>query len=449
MLRQVIRNFGTCLKFNGTSDVVTVTNVAALRLTSAWTVAAWVKFTSRPNGTGVISTAYSAGSVMYELGFGFEEGGGGTSKLKVGFYTGAAWAICADTLDIGLTHKNQWMHIAGTWDGTTLKLYKDGTLINTNVPGVSDVSSTNSIYLGRRHDAAGSVNFFPGYIDDPIIIDTALTAAQIETLFTGAVPTPTGTVSRWLFDEGSGTTANDAVSTNHGTITGATYSSDVVMVNRSVLGPAVCTFLQNTSDLTTQTTYTFAAQNLGTASAERYIICSIVTRKAGTGGAINTVTIGGISATIVGQVTGTSDGNSMVTGIAIAVVPTGTTGTVVVTLNVAHLRCGIALYAATSVGTAAVSEVLTSTATDPTVTLDIPAGGFAVGVAGMGASTSATWTGLTETYDDPFQAFCTQSGGALTFAAAQTNLAITCDFAGAAAASGVFASWAGKVRIAV
>jgi hypothetical protein len=35
-----------------------------------------------------------------------------------------------------------------------------------------------------------------------------------------------GLVSYWPFDEGSGTTANDAVNGNHGTIHGATYTTD-------------------------------------------------------------------------------------------------------------------------------------------------------------------------------------------------------------------------------
>lgn len=164
---------------------------------------------------------------------------------------------------------------------------------------------------------------------------------------------------------------------------------------------ATVTYLQTASNANDLTAYTFSAQNFGTEDAARHIIAVVYTRDIGTGAkTLSTITIGGVSATILVQAQGTGSGaNSCVCAIAIAAVPAGTSGDVVVTWSEAVLRCAISLYA--SVGASATAhDTASSTAADPSVTLDIPAGGFAIG--GWSGTNTVTWTGLTEDHDTAF-----------------------------------------------
>ena len=158
--------------FNGTSGYVDLGAPAALNLTAAWTLEAWVYLTSTPNGAGIISEQYpSSGNVLYELGFGLSTSG---ANLAGGYYTGSAWYIATG----GSLSLNAWHHVACTWDGTTLRLYADGAQVATATPGAAPVAGINTLYIGRRHDASFNP-FFPGRIDEAAIYSTALSAARI------------------------------------------------------------------------------------------------------------------------------------------------------------------------------------------------------------------------------------------------------------------------------
>jgi hypothetical protein len=90
----------------------------------------------------------------------------------------------------------------------------------------------------------------------------------------------------------------------------------------------VLTYLDNyVQESGNQNPITFSSVDFGTEASDRYIIVGYGTRNDSR--TINSVTIGGVSATILVQ---QGDGNTTA-GIAIAAVPTGTTGDVVVTLN--------------------------------------------------------------------------------------------------------------------
>lgn len=199
------------------------------------------------------------------------------------------------------------------------------------------------------------------------------------------------------------------------------------------------TFLQATGDIANASTYTFAAQNLGTASSDRYIIVSAAARKAGASTTISSITIGGITATIVKQATNFIT-NTNVVGLAIALVPAGATGDIVVTFGGTMVRCAIGVWLATNISSITPVDTDSSTAADPTCALNVTTGGFAIGASGPLASTS-TWTGLTERFDISVEASNIFTGASDTFAAAQHQLTITIDSTGAVEPVGVFASW--------
>lgn len=202
-------------------------------------------------------------------------------------------------------------------------------------------------------------------------------------------------------------------------------------------------FLQQTQDLTTQTVFTFLAQNLGTVDAERYIIISIAARKAGTAGVINSVTIGGVTATIIDQGTSIVGGNNSTSGLYIVKVPAGATGDVVVTMSTAFLRCSIALWRATGLLSPTPVDTAKVTTEISALTIDVPKGGFIIGGAMMAvAAASATWVNLSENFDVQFQSVTAHSGASATFPAAVTDQSISCSWSAGNARVTILASFA-------
>lgn len=199
-------------------------------------------------------------------------------------------------------------------------------------------------------------------------------------------------------------------------------------------------FLTAASDVSNLTTYTFAAQNIGTADSGRHVIVAIQSRGGSGSSAISTVTVGGVSATIVQQQFNNA-GGANVAGIAIAAVPTGTTGDIVVTFSTGQSRAAIQAYRAVGLDSATPNDGSTSTAAAPTYAIHVPAGGIAVGCGCSNAGGTATWTGITEDSDAVVESLICATSASSLFASEQTGLSLTCTFSSSSGPVGAFASW--------
>lgn len=185
------------------------------------------------------------------------------------------------------------------------------------------------------------------------------------------------------------------------------------------------TALQGTPDISNLTTYTFSSVNFGTADGARYIICGVSSR-AGGSSTINSVTIGGVTASIVVQINSAADSGFNTAGIAIAAVPTGTSGDVVVVFSAGQARATIYLWSSTTLESATASDFDSNAANDPSVNIDCPANGFIIAVASFSVGTgSTTWTGLTEDYDQALESNLNVTMASDNFVAAQTGLTVS------------------------
>lgn len=166
-------------------------------------------------------------------------------------------------------------------------------------------------------------------------------------------------------------------------------------------GQTSITFLQANELTTDLTTYTFSSQNLGTAAANRYIIIG-ATGVHNAARTLNSVTVGGVSAT---QIQNIALSNPRIAAIFVAAVPTGTTGDIVLTFSSGMSRVAYgawALYTDTPATTAFDSANDTTYSSGLSISLDVPVGGYAVGVLVNGAASGThgtTWTNLSEQYD--------------------------------------------------
>lgn len=78
------------------------------------------------------------------------------------------------------THDGEWHHLVCTWDGSSLVMYLDGTVVDRDDSQSGDVvHSPRSLYFGRGDN--GYTSYYPldGAVDDVRVYDAALTETQI------------------------------------------------------------------------------------------------------------------------------------------------------------------------------------------------------------------------------------------------------------------------------
>ncbi|HEX5076793.1 MAG TPA: LamG-like jellyroll fold domain-containing protein, partial [Gemmatimonadaceae bacterium] len=168
---------GQALSLNGTSQYATVPDANHLDLTSGLTMAAWI----RPAGAAaatqdVIKKATLGGINGYELSL--------SSAGKV--FVRLNQQASAETFRINSTssyplNNTAWMHVAATYDGSTIRLYINGTLEGSVAGPAAIATNSLPLTLGAQSDAT---RFYDGLVDDVRLYSRALSAAEITTLAT-------------------------------------------------------------------------------------------------------------------------------------------------------------------------------------------------------------------------------------------------------------------------
>ncbi len=156
---------GSALSFNGGGELL---RGPGLNITDTeLTVSAWI----RPGALGgtdyVVSKQISGGDPIYELGV--DGTGQAVATLTIG---GGPVVVQGGTVTAGT-----WHHAAVTWDGSTVRLYVDGSEVNSApASGSLSIDIATDVVVGNR--SSGS-NGFDGEIDHVEIGHVALTANEI------------------------------------------------------------------------------------------------------------------------------------------------------------------------------------------------------------------------------------------------------------------------------
>lgn len=78
--------------------------------------------------------------------------------------------------------RGEWMHVVGTWDGSEIKLYQDGALIDTKPASGTLNDANDPLGLGRHAENTDN-RYFDGSLDEVRIYKRALTSSEVKRLY--------------------------------------------------------------------------------------------------------------------------------------------------------------------------------------------------------------------------------------------------------------------------
>jgi hypothetical protein len=105
---------------------------------------------------------------------------------------------------------DQWAHFAVSWDGTAIRAFVNGVQMAMKSGTPSTLATASSVLVIGGYNGA----YFNGYIDEFRIWNVARSAADIaSTMHQTLVGNETGLTAYWKFDETTGTSAADSVTT--------------------------------------------------------------------------------------------------------------------------------------------------------------------------------------------------------------------------------------------
>jgi PKD repeat protein len=155
--------FYNALRFDGVDDKVQVPNQLALNPTSAISISAWIRPDNWAGNRRIVQKGNDDN--QYRL---LAEGGVFKFDLRgVGDLTTA------------LPATGVWSHVAGTYDGSSMKIYVNGVLRAERAASGSIATTGDPLFIGTKNATAPSVDVFAGVIDDVKLYDQALNADQV------------------------------------------------------------------------------------------------------------------------------------------------------------------------------------------------------------------------------------------------------------------------------
>jgi LmbE family N-acetylglucosaminyl deacetylase len=168
---------GLAVRFNGTDTKVDVPYSADLN-PPVFTAAVWAKV---QGGASTFRSPLTSRGAVPQAGYLFYAAQNNTWQFWLG--TGSAWR----TLSAGPVQNEVWMHLAGTYDGTTARFYTNGVLAVSQATTFLPNSSF-PLRIGAGSSELPGQYWFPGLVDDVRIYSKALNAGQVASLYSNVPP---------------------------------------------------------------------------------------------------------------------------------------------------------------------------------------------------------------------------------------------------------------------
>lgn len=175
---------GKCLEFDGANDYLTATSSSILDSIEGYEVSfsAWIRHGPQSSGQDVILSKYETSEADGGYKLLMESDGDitfGIDNDNSGFPKDKATSTAATYDD------NAWHHVVGVKDSTSVKLYIDGQLVNTDnsLSLNGSLENNDTFYIGI--DGNGESNPFDGFIDEVKVYTFALDEDQVKADYLG------------------------------------------------------------------------------------------------------------------------------------------------------------------------------------------------------------------------------------------------------------------------
>jgi large repetitive protein len=188
---------GDALSFDGDDRVLIPDNPSLDP--STITVETWVKLDRIAYGPGVSGT---------DSQFLISKGGDGTTGAYILTQWGPNSSSSSFAFEIGpwpgwiagtpfmTLETGRWYHVAGTYDGNTVKIYLDGVLQGSEDVGSIQVGNSSPLYFGYN-DVGGYPYYLDGSLDEVAIFSRALTALEIQRHYQNGLNNPVGGIAEY------------------------------------------------------------------------------------------------------------------------------------------------------------------------------------------------------------------------------------------------------------
>ena len=157
-------NANRAYNFNGTSDFIQVAHSASLTFKSGVSISFWLQMPDYSLNTTGLPERNPIGKHRTSAQDGIQfETNDNTGTLGTPQFSVSDIGTTASYEDNVALPLNNWIHLVGTYDGTSAKLYKNGVLLGTGTYSVNLSNITQDLFIGKD-GALG--RFFKGDIDD-------------------------------------------------------------------------------------------------------------------------------------------------------------------------------------------------------------------------------------------------------------------------------------------
>ncbi|MFA7287038.1 MAG: LamG-like jellyroll fold domain-containing protein [Patescibacteria group bacterium] len=195
--------------FNGTSSqIYSQSSSFDISGTANFTIAVWVKLTALPTTAtsyfDVVMTQEAADTTTYDKGIRIY--GNGSASLYA--YDGATKEASSAASSVAA---GTYTSLIGTYDGTTLRLYVNGTLAGSVACSSTYNFTTPRLVFGHKVAAVSLSEYLNGAIDDAAYFSRALSASEIAGVaggddvrfWSGAAFADRVTASMWIKESGA------------------------------------------------------------------------------------------------------------------------------------------------------------------------------------------------------------------------------------------------------
>ncbi len=218
--------FGSALTFDGVNDWVTVNDANDLDFTTGMTMEAWV-FPTASSSWRTVVMKERAGELVYSLYAASD------TNVPTAYATPAATSQSLEARGSAAVPLNAWTHLAATYDGTTLRLYANSSLVGSRAVANPLLTSTGVLRFGGNNVWG---EFFAGRIDEVRLYNRALAAAEIQADMAAPIGTdttppvrskgqPTGALPAGTTQTTLGLTTNESATCKYATTAGIAYAS--------------------------------------------------------------------------------------------------------------------------------------------------------------------------------------------------------------------------------